>query len=891
MQWKRLFSRRPKDAEIDEELESHLRMAIQDRIDRGESPQQARASAMREFGRATLVKEDTRAVWISAALEQLGQDLRYALRQMRRSPSFTAVAALTLGCGLSVNITIFSLISSVFLRPLPVRDAGSLVLVLQQEANTEFPQGMSWSDFQDYRAGLDEFSDMLAISYRPAHLSIEGRTPDRTWIEGVSGNYFSMLGISPLSGRLFQPGEGERRGADPVAVLGYDYWQTRLGGDPGVVGRSIVLNGRAFTVIGITPETFASVQWAMAPAAFIPATMIPEIFPGTESLLETRHSAAFKVMAYLRSGVSVEQATSAVQVFAKRLAEEYRPDRAGTQAYVLPEMLARPDPSVSRFIPFAAVVFTVLAGLVLFIACANVANLMFSRALGRQKEIGIRTAIGAPRRRLIRQLLTESIALSVLAGAAGMVLSYAAAPLLARFSPPTGDVPIHPDERFHWLPIFYTMLVSVVAGSVTGLAPALRATKFDVFSILKGAGPGGGRKRHFFRSTLVLAQTAVCVVVLICGGLFLHSLHQLAAYDLGFQTDHLVMASADLALQGYDEAQGRQFLDQLSRQVQALPGVESAAIAASVPFGNYFETRPVYRADFAVPMEPADQEDAVKAGVNRVDPGYFQTLGVTLLQGRELREQDNGSSPRVAVVNQTLADRLWPGRDSLGQQFRWGPDDDPIEVVGVVANGKYVMLGEAPRPYVYLPIAQAYSGLVTLHVRSETADPLALVSALRGVFGRLDPDLPFFNVGTMEEHLRRSAFAFLPLRMGAALAGAQGVVALLLAMIGVYGVVAYAVSQQTREIGIRIALGARNLDVFRLVSLSGLRPTLLGLVAGLAASFGLARLLAVLLYGLNPMSVPVFTTVVALVLAVSLLACWLPARRAAVDPIEALRQE
>jgi predicted permease len=892
MQWKRLFGRRPQDTEIHEEIESHLRMAIADRIDRGESPQQARTSATREFGSAAVAREDTRAVWISAAIERLGQDLKYAARQMRRSPGFTAIAVLTLAFGLSVNITIFSVISSLFLRPLPVANGERLVVVMQQKANTEFPQALSWSDFQDYRAGIAEFSDMLAISFRPAHLSFAGHTADRTWIEAVSGNYFSMLGIEPWTGRLFQPGEGEKRGADPVAVLGYHYWQTRLGADPGIVGRTVVINGRAFTIIGITPEGFSSAQWAMAPAAFIPATMIPEIFPGTESILEKRDSAAFKVMAHLRPGASVAQAASAVQVVAQRLAREYRPNDPGTQAIVRPEMLTRPEPSVSGFMPFAAAVFTVMAGLVLFIACANVANLMFSRALARQKEIGIRSAIGAPRRRLIRQLLTESVAVAALAGAVGMLLTAVTTPLLSSLSTQNGDVPVHPDKSWDWQPLLYTIVISIAAGVATGLAPALRATKVDAYTILKGGASGAGRKRHLFRSALVLAQVAVCVVVLVCGGLFVRSLQQLAVFDLGFRPDRLLMASVDLGLQGYEPHRSRLFLDRLTERVQALPGVESAAIASSVPFDTYFDTRGVVAADIPAGHDPAKHNDELQAGVNRVYPGYFETLGVTLLSGRQFNKQDRDSAPRVAVVNQTLADRLWPGQQPLGKRFRWKSAGDPIEVVGVVSNGKYLLLGEAPRAYVYLPFAQDYETLVTLHVRSEAADAVALAPALGRVLRSLDPDLPVFNVRTMDEHLRSSAFAFFPLRMGALLAAAQGLVALLLAMIGIYGVVGYSVRQQRHDIGIRIALGARRLDVLRLVSRAGLRPTLIGLALGLAASFGLARLLAALLYGLNPLSLPVFSAVVALVLSVSLLACWLPARRAArLDPIEALRQQ
>ncbi len=892
MSWKQWFSRRPQDAEIHEEIQSHLRMATQDRIDRGELPQQARDSARREFGNAGLAREDTRAVWISTVFERLRQDLKYALRQMRRSPGFTAVAVLTLAFGLSVNITIFAVIDSLFLRPLPVHDAERLVVVMRQQANTEFARGLAWRDFQDYRAGIAEFSDMLALAFRPAHLSFAGHTPDRTWIEAVSGNYFSMLGVQPFRGRLFEPGEGEKPGADPVAVLGYYYWQTHLGSDPGIVGRTAVINGRGFTVIGIAPPTFTSVQWALAPSAFIPATMYPETFAGNDSILETRDSAAFKVIAYLRPGVSVERAASAVQVFAHRLDREYRPKQPASQAYVRFERMSRPEPGIGEFLPFAAVVFMVMAGLVLFVACANVANLMFSRALARHREIGIRTAIGAPRGRLIRQLLTESVVLALLAGAVGALLTAATAPLLSSMSTHSGDVPIHPDASWDWLPLIFTILISLLAGIVTGLVPALRATQVDVYSILKGGASTAGRKRHLFRSALVLAQVAVCVVVLICGGLFLRSLQQLAAFDLGFRTDHLLMASADLGLQGYEPERGRQFLERVTERVQALPGVESAAIASSVPFDTYFDTHGVLPADRPAGYDAAKTNDELQAGVNRIDPAYFHTLGVTLLQGREFTKQDGDTSRRVAIVNQTLAGRLWPGQPPLGKRFQWKPDGEPIEVVGVAANGKYVLLGEAPRPYVFVPFAQDYGSMVTLHVRLKSGDPLAVAPAVRRIFHDLDPDLPLFNVRSMEEHLRTSAFAFFPLRMGALLAGAQGLVALLLAVIGIYGVVAYSVRQQTRDIGIRIALGARPRDVLRLVTRAGLRPTLIGMALGLAASFAVARLLAGLLYGLDPLNLPVFSAVVALVLGVSLLACWLPARRAArVDPIDALRQE
>jgi predicted permease len=464
--------------------------------------------------------------------------------------------------------------------------------------------------------------------------------------------------------------------------------------------------------------------------------------------------------------------------------------------------------------------------------------------------------------------------------------------LLSRLTAPTGDVPVYPDQRWDWLPVLFTLLVSVAAGILTGFVPALRATQVDVYTILKGGAGSPGRKRHLLRSTLVLAQIAVCVVVLICGGLFVRSLQQLASFDLGFRTDHLLMASVDLGLQGYEEEKGQRFWDELLDRVRALPGVEAVAIASSVPFDTYFDTRVVVASDRVTQGDASGPSDDVQAGVNAIDPGYFQTMGVTLLRGRSFTEQDRDSSRRVAIVNQTLADRLWPGQDPLGKQFHWKSSKHPIEVVGVSGNGKYVLLAEAPRPYVCLPFAQAYASMATLHVRTATDDPLALAPPLRRVFADLDPELPIFNVRTMDGHLRTAAFAFLPLRIGAILAGAQGIVALLLAMIGVYGVVAYSVRQQTRDVGIRVALGASRFDVLRVVSRAGLRPTLIGLTFGLVASFALARLLAVLLYGLDPSNLLVYTAVTMLVLGISLLACWLPARRATrVDPIEALRQE
>ncbi len=884
------LGKRSRDEEIDEEIQSHLRMSAQDHMERGESEKQAWRSAHREFGNRGRVKEDARAVWVWITLERLLEDVKYAFRQMRRSPGFTAVAALTLGFGLSVNIAIFSMIDMFFLQPLPVKNADRLMVVMRQNSSSEFLLGMSWPDYQDYRSQADVFTDMLAYTFRPAHLSVPGKAPERTWIEAVSGNYFSLLGVTPSRGRLIQTGDAETRGRGPVVVLSYDYWQSSLGGDPNVVGSPIVVNGYPLTIIGITPPEFHSAQWALAPSAFVPATMIPEVFPGGDWMLENRHSTPFRVSGYFRDGVNDGQAASSLQVISQRLAKEYRPYDVDTRILVRREMLTRPDASISRFVPFAAAVFVAMAGLVLLIACANIANLMLSRALVRQREAGIRTAVGAPRWRLIRQLLTESIVLAIVAAGVGMLLAHGIGLLLVRFSPQSFDVPTRPPTDTSWLPVLYTLMMSVVAGVATGLVPALRATRVDVQTILKGDGSGGGRKRHLLRSGLVMAQTAVCVVVLVCGGLFVRSLQDLSTQNLGFRTDGLLMASVDLALQGYEPERGRQFLDQLTEQVGALPGVESVAVSSRVPFDIFLEDHSAVDADQPPAFDATDPGIAVY--LSRVDGAYFRVLGVPLVQGRGFDERDTASSPRVAVVNQTFADRLWPGQNPLGKGFRWSGSSDRFEVVGISANGRYVSLGEAPRPYAYFPMAQAAPDMVTLSIRARSGDPLELAPSVRAVLNGLDGNLPVYNIRTMDEHLRASPTAFFPLRMGAFMAGAQGAVALLLALIGVFGVVAYSVRQQTREIGIRMALGARGIDVLRLVSRSGLRPALIGLVLGLLAASGLARGLAVLLYGLDPADPPVFAAVTVVVLGASVLACWLPGRRAThLNATEALRHE
>ncbi len=816
-------------------------------------------------------------------------DFRFALRILAKRPAFTLVAVFTLALGLSANAVILGMIRVFFFDPLPVKDAERLVMVLQKTPVIEFPHGHSWLDFKDYRDRVTEFEDVLALFLSPVHLGISGQPAERTWIEAVSGNYFTMLGIEAGLGRVFGVGDGERVGGEPMLVLSHHYWQAKFGADSGIIGRTVHLNGQPFTVIGVTPENFGGAEWSIAVSGWVPATSMPQLIGNGQDLLNNRGAPAFKVMARLLPGVSAEQARAALDVVAKQLAADYPQDHREATILVIPELRSRPEPSFSQFMPFAAAMFMALVVFVLLIACANVANLMFAHAIARRREMGIRAAVGATRWRLIRQILIESVFIAVAGGVIGDLLSLWAGPLLASFAP-SGDLPVRTDASWDWVSSVSILILAVGAGVVTGLSPALRATRGDLRDVLKdGGGTAAGALRHPFRSVLVISQVALCVVVLVGGGLFMESLRQMAKSDLGFRVPNLAMASLDLGLQRYDDDHGRQFLHTLLERTRALPGVESATVAVSVPFDYGVQLGDVgAEGQVAEGGEPG-KDGYLVAGLNFVEADYHRTLGVTILRGREFNSFDTANAPKVAIINQTLAERFWPGQSPIGKRFRYGRGGQFVEVAGLARDGKYVLLGEQPRPYVYFPLEQQYHSPVTLHVRT-ARDPMALIPALRRVLAELDSTLPIYNVRTMDEHLRQSAMAMMPLRMAATVAGIQGILGLILAMMGIYGVVSYVTSQRTREIGLRIALGAGRKDVLRLVIREGWYLTWIGLVIGLVVALVLAFGLSRLLYGLNPFNLPVFAGVLALISVVALLASYLPARRAArVEPMEALR--
>ncbi len=816
-------------------------------------------------------------------------DLRYALRQIARFPGYTITVVLTLAFGIAVNTVIFSTVSAMFLQPLAVRDAARMTVVVERSDLFTMPHGLSYQDFQDIRAGSKTLADPIAYFFSPVHLSVAGSSPERGWVEVVTPDAFAKMGVTVALGRPLQPADGDTPPGTPVTVLTHSYWQNKFGGDPGIVGRAVLVNGQPFTVVGIAKPGFESFSWSLSVNLFVPTGTFPLLRGGEDAPFKYRSAKMWRVAGYIAPGATIDDVNAELAVFAQRFNTDFPEEHRNSRFQAIPERRARPDPSMSEMMPALIALFSGLCALVLLIACANVANLMGARALSRERELVVRSALGASRSRLIRQLLIESLLLAALAGLVGYVLSIFGGAALTEMIP-SGDMPIRRDPPGGWEIYAFTAAVSLAAGLLAGLIPALRSSRIDLTEGLKqGAlNQTGGRTRHRLRNLLVVGQVAVSCIVLVCSALFFRGLHAAGSLDLGFRPERLLMLSLDLSLQAYDETRGLRFQEQALERVRALPGVESAAFSQHVPFAYNINLRNVW------PENPTGNLTDGRASVafTAVTPDYIRTVGVPIKQGRDLRESDSEKAKKVAVINDAMARAFWPGRDPIGQHFRidWN-GADPIEVVGVTATGKYVMLTEEPRPYFYLPQAQRYTMPATLVVRTH-GDPSGLASSVRETVRQLDPDLPIYSVASFQDHLNSSVFALMPLRTGATIAAAQGLLALALAILGLYAVVSYGVNSRTREIGVRMALGATHTDVMKFVSREGLRLTLTGLAIGLlfslGASFGLSRVL----FGVRPFEPLALPLVFTVLLATAALACWLPARRATkVNPIDALRSE
>lgn len=893
-----LFRQRKLRDDLEEEIRAHLQMEEQENLESGMPPQEARYAALRRFGNPTMAQETSREMWGWNSVETLWQDLRYGLRQLRRTPGFTAASVLTLALGIGANTAIFSLGNVFMFRPLPVKDAERLTVVAVQYRSDADPGQLSYPDYVDYRTQSDVFTDMTFYDLSLAGLGDRGHA-DRIVMAYVPSNFFSMLGLRPALGRLIAPGEGDEPRTGPVVVLGHDYWVRRFDGDPGVVGRRVTLDGQAVTVIGVVPEEFHGPYNIVELDAYVPIGMYG-LTAGNSSFFTDRRDTELRVLATLKPGVAPKQAEVALNVIAQRLAHAYPETDQGQITRVIPERLARPEPAAANSMLLVTTIFLVMVGLVLLVACFNVANLLLARAANREREIAVRAALGASRLRLLRQMLTESLLLAAGGAITGALVGSWAIRGLEKLRP-LGDFALRLAFTFDWRVFSYVAGVAVASGVVAGLAPALRISDHsNLNDSLREGGRGliDGHSRHWLRNGLVVAQVAGSLIVLVAAGLFARSLTYAKSIDLGYDPHQVLNVSLDPKLQGYDQTRAEAFFRSLLTRARALPGVASASLAFSIPLGYYGDGTSLHVEGQAIP--PGKR--APEAGYNCVTPDYFSTMRMKLLEGRPFTEADVSTSTPVAIVNRTMAERLWPRQDALGRRFSYegaqapfkstASDGSgiPLTVVGVVQDAKVQSLLDAPRSFFYVPQTQNYKSIHVLQLRT-LVPPESLIVPTEALVRELDPGLPMYDVMTMEQALAGANGYFL-FQMGAAFAGALGALGLLLAIVGVYGVVSYGASQRQHEIGIRLALGAQSRSVLRLIINQAVILVAIGVGVGVLLALAVSRLLASLLVGVPSHDPLTFASVSALLLVVALVACYLPARHATkIDPLVALRHE
>ncbi len=807
-----------------------------------------------------------------------------------RSPGFTAVALLSLGLGIGANTAIFTLTNAVFLNPLPVKDPGRVLelYTVDHATATAAPIGarspISYPNFVDYREQNDVFSGLAAFT--PAAVTLTGfGKPLQQNAFLVSANYFDVLGIQPAAGRMFRADEDRTPGGNPVAVLSYSLWQRLFGGDRAAIGRTVNLNAVSYLVIGVAPAVFKGTLTVGPPdVVWLPLSMHAQAFAGPiDDLFNERRFRFLNVFGRLKAGIDERLALASLKTIASRLEIAYPKANQGRTVETSPLSEA-----VLGFIPrgqtmAAAIALSAAVGFVLLIACANIANLSLARATKRAKEMGIRVSLGAPRGRLIRQLLTEAELLALAGGAAGIGIGVLGAKLLWAFRPAflqQNDVDLHLDLRVY----AFTLGVSLLTGILFGVAPVFRASVPDVAKILNSAGrgniQGGGHNR--LRSLLVVCEMALALVALAGAGLFIRSMQHAQRIDLGFETRDLCVVGFDLGSQQMTPERGRQFVRSVIEKVGTVPGVASVALSGNGPLGGGI-LGTIFREG-----DPVDSRLGVLSLMSPVSPAYFDAMRIPLVEGRVLSRFDRPETKRVAVISQAMARHMWPGQPPVGKRFHLATSPDLYEIVGLVKDTTVFNVGEPPQPVVYLPFDQAYQPFAVLHVRTSTS-PQHVLPGVMAAAQSLNPDLALLNPSTVAEVIARALWA--P-RFAAALFGVFGLLGMLLAMLGVYGVMAYMVLQRTSEIGIRMAMGANFLDVMRMVVGQSMRLALAGIALGVCVALALTRLVANLLFDVSPNDPVTLVTVVSVLAATALLAGGIPAWRAArIDPVSALRQE
>jgi predicted permease len=810
------------------------------------------------------------------------QDVRYGLRVLLKTPLFTLAAVLLIAVGIGANATVFTWFKAAFLQPVPGAWEPTRLVTMNMAEGERGGYSNSYPEYLYLRDHNTVFSGLIAYNLIPLNLGV-GREPEQVWAGIVTANYFDVLGVRPILGRGFLPAEETGEGAHPVAVLGYGLWQRRFAGDRGVVGRQVIINKAGYTIVGVTPRGFAGTYGGLQQDLFVPMTMAAQL---TSTPKPLEGSAWMEIMGRLRPGTSLQQAQADVHVLAPqfRASSERITKRFGESFDIKVQSASSMErgllPVLGQFVP----IFLAMAGLLLLIVCANVANLLLSKASGRQREIAIRVALGATSGRLARQLLTESLLIAVGGGIAGIAIAVACARLIVSMVPSIG-IPLAFDLRVDSPVLLFTIALTAVTALIFGLVPATQASHLRPAGALKDAAAsvtGGSRTR--LRNAFVVAQVALSFIALTGAGLMLRTVQKAAAAEPGFDPDGVLIAKVDLFLGGYDEAHGREFYRQVVDRAAALPGVQFASLSTYVPMGlsGGGNTRTL-----SVPgYDPGARED-MNIVTDSVGPAWLRTLGIGLVEGRDFTPEDRDGSQPVVIVNAATVKRYFPGRPAIGASLKIG--DTMRVVVGVARDITYRNVAEgSPDPAVYLPILQDYESSAAIVLRTR-GNPRAVWPALRDAVGAIDPALALSGVESLREHIATSYFTQ---RTPAAVLSVFGALAMILAAIGLYALMAFSMARRTREIGIRLALGAPPSSVVGLVFRQGMKLSAIGIGVGLAASVGVVQLLKSLLYGVDPYDVPTFAGTLVVLLAAASLASFLPARRATrVDPLVALRDE
>jgi predicted permease len=813
------------------------------------------------------------------------RDIQYGFRMLRRSPAFTAIAATSLALGIGANTAIFSLINAVLLRPIPVAEPVRLLSVFTTDQRNPGNLPLSHLNYKDLRDQNDVFSAMGAFTFAQLNWST-GRESEQVPAQVVSGNYFSVLGVQPMLGRGFLPEEDERSTA--VAVVSHGFWERSLGSNPAIVGQTLTLNRTPFTVVGVAPRHFTGTLLGGGPSVWVPMSTHDIVQPNFD-WYEQRRGLFLFAFGRLKPGVSPQQANANLETVFGRLEQAFPVDNKGRSAGAVALLDARLNPGGQGGAPVVQIsmILMTVVGIVLLIACANIANLLLARATKRRKEIAVRLALGAGRARLVRQLLTESVLLSLLGAGMGLLLAYWLLGALTSADLPL-PIPVDDNVGIDGRVLGFTALLAVATGLLFGLVPAIQASRPNVVPVLKNESvPGGAGRgtlaRMNLRQVLVVVQVALSLISLIAAGLFLRSLRDAQAIDTGFETSGVLVMDFNLGREGYTPERGQLFYRQVVERVSSLPGVQSAAVAQNPPLAGGF-----LRSVFPEGMDTTTQ-DRILVQVNSVSPGYLDTIGIPLTRGRSFTEQDVTGSPLVVVINETMAERFWPGQEAIGKRFKFFGDADFTTVIGIARNAKYNGVAEDPIPFIYQPLRQNYTPAATLHVRA-AADAAGLAAPVRREVTQVDPTLSVFDTRTLDDQVSQS---LAPLRTNVIMLGVFGGLALLLASLGLYGVASYSVSLRTREIGVRMALGARPSAVLRLVLGHGLVLVGAGLALGLVASLALASAVPRdLLPNVSARDPWTFIGTSVILGIVACLASYLPARRATrIDPLVALRTD